>query len=333
MSSRIILPGHGDENIFKFQDVKELTPEANEVVVKTHFSGINFADIVMRQGFYPDAPKYPFTPGYEFSGEIEKVGPGVQNLQAGERVFGGSFFGGYAGRIKVPANQVRKVPEQLSMEEAASIPVSFLTAYITLFDLARVRTGDKILIDCMTGSLGHFCMEILKGMNCEITGLTSSESKLPLIQEMGARGMTHEQFYQLQDKKEKFDFVLNSQGGKSITEHYKRLSPTGRMVMVGASSAVKPGKRSLLKAIKMLMGMPTFKPVNIMNDNKGVMGLNVLRLFEDPHFLFERLDKVSLFDLKINVDKTFSAKEVGLAHRYIEEKKSKGKVLLSWLTS
>ncbi|MBT7610853.1 MAG: zinc-binding dehydrogenase [Bacteriovoracaceae bacterium] len=329
MPEQLLLPTHGDQNIFKLGQIKLKGARNEEVKVKVHFSGINFADILMRQGLYPDAPAFPFTPGYEFSGEIIEVGATVKNFKIGDKVFGGCFFGGYSSELNVPANQVRRLADNWTLEDGASLPVSFLTAYVTLFDLARIKNGDKILIDCITGSLGGMCIELLKGIDCDIIGLTSSKSKIQLMLNRGIETYTHDQFYNNKSLNN-FDFILNSQGGGTITAHYNRLGPAGRIVVVGASSAVAKGKRSLLKAIKMLFNMPKFKPVQLMNDNKGVMGINALRLFEMPEFLFERLDLAENFDLKFNVDKIFDAKDVADAHAYIEDRKSKGKVLLKW---
>jgi synaptic vesicle membrane protein VAT-1 len=329
MSQQLVLPTHGDQNIFKLRTISPQILASGEVKVKVRFSGINFADILMRQGLYPDAPSFPFTPGYEFSGEIVEIGSDVQNLKIGDQVFGGCFFGGYSSELNVPANQVRLLPPEWSLEEGASLPVSFLTAYVTLFDLARVKDGDKMLIDCITGSLGSMCIELLKNINCDIIGLTSSQNKIQMMNEKGIKTYTHDQFYNDSNLNE-FDFILNSQGGKTISQHYERLGPAGRMVFVGASSAVAKGKRSLIKALKMLFKMPKFKPVQLMNDNKGVMGINALHLFENPNFLFKRLDKVFDYKINFNVDKIFKAEEISKAHNYIEERKSKGKVLLHW---
>jgi synaptic vesicle membrane protein VAT-1 len=330
MNQQLVLPTHGDGNIFKLKEILTAPLGPDEIQVKVHYSGINFADILMRQGLYPDAPAFPFTPGYEFSGEIIEIGTDVKSVKTGDKVFGGCFFGGYSSLINVPASQVRVLPDGWSLEQGASLPVSFLTAYVTLFDLARVKHGDKILIDCITGSLGSMCLELLKDIDCEILGLTSSQSKISFIKEKGITAITHDQFYQDQSYKD-YDFILNSQGGKTVKTHYDRLGPTGRIVIVGASSAVAKGKRSLIKAIKMLLTMPKFKPVQLMNDNKGVMGINALRLFERPEFFFKRLDSAFDFNIKFNVDKVFKAANIAEAHTYIEDRKSKGKVLLQWV--
>ncbi|MCO4794723.1 MAG: alcohol dehydrogenase catalytic domain-containing protein [Bacteriovoracaceae bacterium] len=319
----------GDGSAFEIIERKEKDPVGNELVVDVHFSGINFADIVMRQGLYPDAPPYPFSPGYEISGVVTKLGPEVTKFKVGDRVLAGCHFGGYASEVVLPEWQVKNLPDDWSFEEGAGLTVSFLTAYLTLFDEGRVRSGDKVLIDCATGALGTLCTKMLIPNGVEVHGLTSSAAKKELLEKRGVKAFTHDEFYNDSNLKG-YDFILNSQGGTSIKKHYERLGLTGRIVCIGASSAVKQGKRSLLKALKLVLSMPKFNPINLMNDNRGIYGLNALRFFENPEFLSSRMDKFTEFDAKPAIDKAFPYGQVSDAHSYIEQKKSRGKVLLSW---
>ncbi len=331
MIDQIIIPKAGKSQILKaFKVESEKNIAEYSVRVKVAFSGINFADIIMRLGLYQDAPPFPFVPGYEFSGEVIEVGSKVDRHKVGDMVMGGTKFGGYSSEIILPENQVVPIGH-LSLEEAASLPVSFLTAYLVFFEEARVRNGDKILIDCATGALGQLSFQMLNtggGSDLTIVGLTSSETKKEIIESYGAKAMTHSEFINSSEKD--FDIILNSQGGASIKEHYKRLRPTGKLVCIGASSIFEGGKRSWIKVIKTVLEFPKFNIINLMNDNKGVMGLNVLRLFEGPEYLMSLLEKVDMFDLKPAVDKVFDASKASEAHQYIEEKKARGKVLLKW---
>jgi len=319
----------GDSRAFQIKERELTEPKANEVEIDVHFSGINFADILMRQGLYPDAPAYPFIPGYEISGVVKRVGKDVVLFKEGDRVIAGCHFGGYSSSVTLPDWQVKKLPEDWSLEEGAAITVSFLTAYLTLFDEGRVRSGDKVLIDCATGALGSICTQMLLPNGVHVHGLTSSPKKKALLEERGVKAFTHEEFYANPDLKD-YDFILNSQGGATIKKHYDRLIKTGRVVCIGASGAVGSGKRNLFKALKTVLTMPKFNPINLMNDNRGIYGLNALRFFEDAEFLSKRMDLFSDFEAKPVVDKAFCYKEVGQAHSYIESKQSRGKVLLTW---
>ena len=328
MGKQIIIPKAGPNSVFKLvQQVCENKVPENAVRIKVAFSGINFADIIMRLGLYPDAPSFPFVPGYELSGEVTEVGEMVQDIKLGDKVMAGTKFNGYSSEVILPAAQVVPIGN-LTLEKAAALPVSFLTSYIVFFEQARVRQGDKLLIDCATGALGQLSFQLFKGMGLDIVGLTSSEKKKEIITKNNARAMTHEEFYKSSEKD--FDVILNSQGGASIKDHYGRLAPGGRVVCIGASSLFEDGKRSWLKAIKGFLQMPKFNSIDLMNDCKGVMGLNVLRLFDGTDYLMNILKKVELFELEPHVDKIFQASEVSKAHHYIESKQARGKVLLRW---
>ncbi|MBK25812.1 MAG: hypothetical protein CME70_17565 [Halobacteriovorax sp.] len=331
MIEQIIIPKAGQSAVLKLsrkEAIKNIAEQ--EVRVKVVYSGINFADIIMRLGLYQDAPAFPFVPGYELSGEVIEVGSAVTKFKPGDQVMAGTKFNGYSSEVVLPETQVVSIGN-LSLEEAAALPVSFLTAYLVFFEEARVRSGDKVLIDCATGALGQLSFQMLKtggGSDLEIVGLTSSEAKKDIIRSYGAKAMTHEEFRNSDEKD--FDIILNSQGGASIKEHYKRLGPTGKLVCIGASSIFESGRRSWFKVIKTVLEFPKFNIIKLMNDNKGVMGLNVLRLFDGPEYLMNILAKVEMFELHPKVDKIFDASEAHMAHQYIEEKKARGKVLLKW---
>lgn len=326
---KVILPKNGNSKVFKVEEFNNIGHlESDEVIIEVAFSGINFADILMRLGLYPGAPKLPFTPGYEASGIITEVGKEVTDLKVGDRVFCGSYFGAYSSHLRLPSWQVLKINDEMSLEAAAGLPVSFITAYAALVENGGLKKGDKVLIDCGTGALGSMCFQLVKAFGAEGVGLTSSKVKKMVIEERGARAYTHEEFEKSDEKD--FNIILNSLGGKSLSKNYKRLHPCGHLVGVGASSFFKDGKKSLLKAIKGLIQMPRFNIINLMNDNVSVSGINALNLFEHKEFLSGILKHHSDFELNPDIDKVFACEDVSEAHEYIEQKKSRGKVLLKW---
>lgn len=328
MIKEITIPKAGLNRVLKYGPTEcETSVPDDSVRLKVAFSGVNFADIIMRLGLYPDAPAFPFVPGYEVSGVITEVGKKVTQFKLGDKVFGGTKFNGYSSELILEASQLMLIGD-LSLEEAAAMPVSFLTAYIVFFEQGRARQGDKVLIDCATGALGQLSFQMLSNMGLDLVGLTSSENKKDIITSFNARAMTHEEFNLSSEKG--FDIILNSAGGSSIKSHYDRLAPTGRVICIGASSLFEDGKRSWIKAIRGFLAMPKFGSIELMNDCKGVMGLNVLKLFDGSNYLINILNKIELFELKPNVDKVFDAKEASKAHAYIESKQARGKVLLKW---
>ncbi|MBT3586422.1 MAG: alcohol dehydrogenase catalytic domain-containing protein [Halobacteriovoraceae bacterium] len=306
--------------------------QENQVLIDVHYSGINFADIIMRLGLYKDAPKKPYVPGYEVSGIIQAIGPGVKDFEVGDQVISGSLFGGYSSQIVVEQDLVFKLPKHLSLEQGAALPVSLITVNAALVDMGRIRKGDRVLIDCATGGIGIIALQLCQKVGAETIGLTSSPDKLSLIESYGAKGLTHDQFW-ASEKNNQFDFILNSEGGRSVRKHYDRLSSTGRVVAFGMSAAIKDGVRSYRKALKTILSMPWFSLVSMFDRNRGVFALNALKLLEDPHYkkgLAAKIKNSEELEITPLVGGVFKAEDVAKAHRFLEAKKAKGKVLLSW---
>lgn len=325
----ILLDKKRNFRVFTDNNQEEKSLDKGEVSIDVKFSGINFADSLMKLGLYPDAPKLPFTPGYEVSGIISEVGSDVEGLKVGDRVMAGCNFGGYSSKIRVPHWQAVKLPEDWKLEEGASFVVSYLTAFMILFEQGRVRDGDKILIDCATGSLGSLCLKLLKNYNVELYGLTSSPHKKKKMEEKGYKAYTIQEFKEAPELTS-FDLILNSYGGQTVQEHFKRLAPNGRMVCIGISAAIENGKKNIFKVLKTVLTMPRYSVITLMNSNKGVYGLNVLRLFETPEVLISALKKMDEFSLRPDEITIFSYKEIDQAMSFLTSKKSAGKVVLSW---
>ncbi len=314
------------------EDKIDLNPGPDEVAISVAYSGINFADIIMRLGFYPDAPKKPFTPGYELSGIVSAVGRNVKHLKPGDEVLSGSFFGGYASAVKLPAWQVIKKPNTLTLEQAAGLPVSFITLHTALHEMARMRQGDDVLIDCATGGLGTFAMQMVRQAGGRGLGLTSTSTKKSLIESFGFDAATHDEFNSgrvFADRK--FDIILNSAGGRSINAHFERLAVAGRLVALGISSGVQGDRRRILPMLKSVLTTPRFGMIRLMNASKGVYGLNALRIMHDETKSRQCAEAMAKsVDLIPHIGKVFPADEVVAAHKYIESRSSSGKTLLSW---
>ena len=149
-------------------------PEEDLVTVKTFASGVNYADICIRWGLYQSAKEYvgwPITPGFEFSGTILNKGANVHEFECGERVFGLTMFGGYSEVIKVPKNQIFKLPKNLDMKTAAGFPAVALTAWYAMFELARPKPGPWGLVHQAAGGVGSVRVQMAKIAKCHVVGV------------------------------------------------------------------------------------------------------------------------------------------------------------------
>jgi 2-desacetyl-2-hydroxyethyl bacteriochlorophyllide A dehydrogenase len=304
----------------------------DDVAIAVKYSGINFADIQMRLGFYPDAPKRPFVPGYEVSGTVRQVGKNVSRFKVGDPVVAGTYFGGYASQVTVPAIQAFALPASNDLASAAALPVSFFTAQLALFEMGRIRAGDRVLIECATGGVGTLAVQMAKHVGAQVVGLTTTASKKEYIAALGATPYTREEFF-ADPSVGGFDFILQASGGKEIRRQLPRLGLTGRMVCMGLNSGVKDGKRNYLRLAAAVVQTPRLSVLEMLNKNVGVFGLNALHVLRDPKWvqrLTESLERVGEMKLEPHVGKIFPASDAAAAHRYLETRQATGKVLLEW---
>jgi NADPH:quinone reductase-like Zn-dependent oxidoreductase len=313
-----------------------------EVRIAVRAAGINFADTMARTGLYPDAPKTPCVLGYEVAGEVESVGQGVADFKPGDRVFAGTRFGGQAELVSVAAEQVLRLPERLSFEQGAAFPVNYGTAYAALVIMGSLREGDRVLIHAAAGGVGIAATQVARNVGAEIYG-TASPAKHEAIR---AQGVTHAIDYRSQDFEaevmrisggEGVDLVIDAIGPASFRKDYRLLRSGGRLVMFGLSAAQPSGARSIPAALRSLAAMPLatmpwWKSLNMMNENKGIFGLNMLSWWDREGNL-DRVTEPLLADLEAGrlepvVAEAFPFDRAGEAHEFIAQRRNVGKVLL-----
>lgn len=326
----------GGPDVFRLKEVPSEPLSSTLVRIQVRASGVNFADLMMRSGLYPEAPKTPFTPGYEVAGTVIETGPLVQSLKKGDRVLAACRFGGYTNEIVLPEFQIRKIPKGLTEIEAAAIPVNFMTAWIALQDMARVRAGDRVLIQSAAGGVGIAAVQIAVKAGAYVVGLVGSKTKAELPQSLGAaETLTYEEW---KESKDKYHIILDSIGGASLKQSFKRLAAGGRVISFGASSVVSGQKRSPRSILSFIYHTTFFTPYQLMMQNKGVFGLNLLQFFSDPgsentklvtHALDQALEEFAHGGFKTVVGKTFPLEQAGEAHTWLQSRKNTGKVILT----
>ena len=331
----ILLQKHGPPAVLQYTNVSDRGVQAGEVRILVRAAGINFADILARLGLYPDAPKPPFIPGLEVSGEIEKVDADVKDFREGQRVLALTRSGGYAERICVPASQVVPIPPGMGFELGATFPVNYLTAYHMLFTMGNIRAGERVLIHAAAGGVGLAAVELSKIVGAEMFG-TASAGKLGFLRE---RGVHHLIDYRTQDFEKEVrrltngagvDIVLDAVGGESFEKSYRLLRPAGRLMVFGFSAGVSGARKSYFNLIKTYLKTPKFHPLRLMGENRAVLGVHLGRL--TPEII--RVEYEALFKyfaegrLRPYVGKIFPLEQASAAHEYIQERKNLGKVLL-----
>jgi NADPH:quinone reductase-like Zn-dependent oxidoreductase len=331
----IVIERHGGPEVLKLRELPDPEPGPGEICVRVRAAGINFADLFSRLGLYPDAPKPPFTPGLEASGEIEALGGEVRNLRAGQRVMVLARSGGYAEKIRVPASQAVEMPAEMTFEQAAALPVNYLTAYHMLFYMASVRKGERVLIHSAAGGVGLAAIELCRSAGAEIYA-TASAGKFDFLRGRGVERLVD---YRTQDFEreirrmtngEGVDIVLDAVGGETLAKGYRLLRPAGRLMTFGFSAAMTGPRINYLKAGLAFLRKPRFDPLRMMRENRAVMGVHIGHLL--PEILRGEYEGLFKFfaegRIQPYVGKTFPLAEAPAAHRYLHERKNLGKVLL-----
>jgi NADPH:quinone reductase-like Zn-dependent oxidoreductase len=300
-------------------------------------AGVNFADVHMRMGLYVEAPRTPFVPGFEVAGVIAEVGPGVSTFRRGERVLAACKFGGYTSEIVLPASQVRRTPRRLSDREAASIPIAFMTAWIALFEMARVREGDRVLVPGAAGGVGTALVQLAARAGAHVVAVVGTPDKKETVRALGAsRAFTYAELASRRNADARdFNVVLEARGGSHVKDSLRRLAPAGRLVSYGVSSLVSGQKRSVPHALLRLLQTPVLTPIGLAMGNQGIYGLNMLKFFDTDQgmsLLMKAMDGVlenfqaGLF--KAVVGKAFPLANAADAHAYLQARKNRGKVVL-----
>jgi NADPH:quinone reductase-like Zn-dependent oxidoreductase len=333
----LVLKKHGPpDQALEVQDWPEPSPGRGQILVDVRAAGINFADILGRMGLYPDAPKTPCVMGYEVAGTVAAVGPDAEFAQ-GDRVIAATHFEGFAEKAVADTKNVLKLPEGMSFEQGAALPVNYGTAYAALILFANVRRGETVLVNAAAGGVGIAALQILKTRGAQAIG-TASASKHDAIR---AQGAVHTIDYRNQDVAEEVkritegrgvDVVLDSLG--EFRQSYKLLGTGGRLVMYGVSNIAGGERRNYARAARELLRLPRFNPIRLMNQNKAVIGLNLLHWWDERGSLEEvtapLIDLLEQGAIDPVVAEAFPFDRAADAHRFIQERKNIGKVVLTW---
>jgi len=294
-----------------------------------------------RRGNYPDAPPYPFVPGYDVSGEVVALGANVDSFKLGARVAALTNFGGYAEYAKTKAVGAFELPDGMSYEDGASIPTAFVTAYYSLYMTGPVRREDKILIHAAAGGVGLALIQLAKLEGLTIYG-TAGPDKLQTLKEDW--GVDHcidyrnkdfvEEIYKLHgQRKGNMDLIVDSVGGTQLKKDQVLLRACGRVVSIGIAALSERGFGSTLGMVGNYLSMVTTSSVDLLSHCTSFCGVNMKRVADErPDIIAECLQQIkSLFykgNLRTFVSHVYDWSDINQAHADIESRKTKGKLVV-----
>ncbi|KLO32575.1 zinc-binding dehydrogenase [Mycobacterium haemophilum] len=329
----VVITKHGDPSVLQVQQRPDPPPPGpGQLQVAVRAAGVNFADHLARVGLYPDAPKLPAVVGYEVAGSVEAVGDGVDANRVGERVLAGTRFGGYAEIVNVAAADTIALPDGVSFEQGAAVPVNYATAWAALLGYGSLRAGERVLIHAAAGGVGIAAIQLAKAAGAEVHG-TASPGKHQKLAELGVDRAIDYRRDGWWKGLGRYDLVLDALGGTSLRRSYDLLRPGGRLVGYGISAMQQGEKRSLRRvaphALSMLRG---FNLLTQLEESKAVIGLNMLRLWDDRGTLEPWITPLTkaLQDGTISpvVHAAVPFAEAPKAHRILAARENIGKVVL-----
>ncbi|ELY66051.1 quinone oxidoreductase family protein [Natronococcus jeotgali] len=313
---------YGDSNELEVVDRDLPEPGPGEVRIEIEAAGINFADVMQRRGVYPGGPEAPYVPGMEAAGTVDATGADV-DFETGDRVVAMLDRGGYAEYATANAGMLFPIPEGMSFEEAAGFPVQFLTAHSCLFEWGDLEDGESVLIQAAAGGVGTAAVQLASNAGAEVFGTASSEEKLELAAELGCDHpiqYTETDFRETVDEEtdgEGVDLVLESVGGDVFERSLDAMAHFGRLVTYGVASG-EPASAANRR---------------LLFENKSVRGFHLGQAaMRDPDRIMKAVPELTEGlaggDLEVIVGESFPLADAADAHRYIEDRKSSGKVLL-----
>jgi synaptic vesicle membrane protein VAT-1 len=314
-------------------------PGPGQVRIRVRAAGLNFAEVMAAQGLYPDAPKRPCVLGYEVAGVVDAAGDGAGELAAGSRVVALTHFGGHSDVVCVPHGQVFAIPDDKDFAEAAALPVTYLTAYHMLFRVACVRPGERVLVHMAAGGVGTAVLQLCRTVpGVEVFG-TASAAKHDLLR---AQGCTHPIDYRSTDYAaevrrltagEGVDVVLDPLGGADWRKGLKLLRPCGRLVAYGFATLTSGQRRRPVHVLSRAAGIPLLTPLQLMNSNRTVSGVNIGHLWDRVDLLREELQEViklwAAGTITPVVDSSYPFAAAAQAHRRILARQNTGKIVLT----
>jgi len=288
---------------FEVRDVPDPVPDG-KALVRVRAAGVNFADVLIRRGRYPQMPELPAVIGSEIAGELED----------GTRVMGFTGGGGYAELVAVDPATLVPLPEGARFAEGAAFLLAFLTAYIPLTRQVRLRPGATVLVYAAAGGVGTAAIQVARALGARVVAAAGSAAKLDVCRELGAE----EAFvYDGLPDDLQVDVVLDPVGGELFTSSFARLKPLGTVVAIGSAAGA----------------WTEVDPARLVGRNVGLQGFYLGRLTRhDPGLVAEALGELlQLWDdgaIRPVVGAEFPLAEVEAAHALVESRRSVGKVVL-----
>lgn len=312
----------GGPEVMHLEEIETPAPKGGEVLIQVAAAGVNYADLMQRQGAYMTRTHTPMTMGFEVAGTVAALGPEVTSPAVGTRV-AGLAAGGYAEYTVASASSVIPIPEHLDFAHAAAFPVQGITAYQILRESAHLQQGESVLVQAAAGGVGTLAVQLARLMGAgTVVGTASNASKLDLVRRLGADAAINytEENWVEQVKNATngngTDIIMEMVGGSIGEQSLQCLAPYGRMVVYGSASGQ----------------IVQFSGIQLMYKNQSITGYWLTAWQRRADRIAAATQELMRFlasdKLQIIVGNTFSLAEAAEAHKAIANRQTTGKVVL-----
>jgi len=331
----VLLRKPGPPESLAIETLPDPVPGPREVLIAVRAAGVNFADVLARQGLYPEAPKGPFIPGFETAGEVAALGAGVDAFRVGQRVLAYHLSGGYAERIVVSAERVFSLPDSLSYQSAVVLPLNYGTAYIAFYRTGPVEPGMRVFVHAAAGGVGLAALDLGRRAGLEMTGAASTHFKRARLLHAGVLHVVSSRHLRV-DRVSKgiyggpaYDIVLDSVGGKSIHQGIRSLRAGGRLVSLGVGALSGGG---VWGALRFLLSAPRVSFLDLLQPSVGLHGVNLRRLMENPALVRRVIEQLIAWsasgEIRPEPGRVVPLEEIAIAHTLLEKRGNVGKIVL-----
>jgi NADPH:quinone reductase-like Zn-dependent oxidoreductase len=331
----VYLRKSGPPESLKLEECPTPNVGPHDVLIQVRTAGVNFTDVLSRQGLNPEAPKPPYILGHETAGEIIRVGENVAGLREGQRVLAFHSNGGYAEKVAVPAGQVFPIPDSIPFQSAVLLPLNYGTAYIALHRTGPVEPGMRVFIHAAAGGVGMAAVDLARRAGLEIVAAASTHFKRSRLIAEGVKHVVPSSRMRVHKLSKRlfggpaFDIVLDSIGGRSIADGLRALKPGGRVVSTGVGQI---SNRGILGAIAFFLRAPRLTYLDLLAPSRGLYGVNLKRLMEDTALARRVLETLVAWAAAGEIEpapgRVMALAEAGLAHRILESRGNVGKIVL-----
>ncbi|MBR9775440.1 MAG: zinc-binding dehydrogenase [Cytophagales bacterium] len=325
---------------FKIQEASSLVPKENEVQIEVEGFGLNYADVMARNGLYKEAPKLPFVPGYEVVGKVKKAGAKVPVALEGKRVVAFTRFGGYATEALADYKALGVISDEISGGEACALATQYCTAYYMSHYFQQVRKGEIALIHACAGGVGTALTQLCQLKGVTVVGLCSTTEKMDYLRDLKVDYPINYKETDYKDwiiknlGKRSIDHVFNAVAGNSFKRDLKLLNYGGKLFCFGG--AARSGQKdNLVNDLSFLLKTGFISPLFMMMKAQAVIGVNMLRFADHKVEVIGTClnELIMLYENKKIAPKVggnYSIENLAEAHASLESGKSTGKIYVYW---